>query len=97
LLAAFASLANIRGGEPIRNAFETKTPNAKNVYVTRWFIDGRPRYVAVDEWIPGSGSRPSFSQINGDHDFWGIILEKAWAKIHGNYMITEGGWHTAVW
>ena len=26
-----------------------------------------------------------------------MILEKAWAKIYGNYMITEGGWHTEVW
>jgi len=21
-----------------------------------------------------------------------MILEKMWSKIHGNYMITEGGW-----
>jgi len=40
---------------------------------------------------------PSFSKVAGDHDFWGIILEKAWAKIHGEYMVTTGGWQTAVW
>lgn len=77
--------------------FVTKTDNSKHVYVTRWLMDGKPRFVAVDEWIPGSGSWPSFSKVAGDHDFWGIILEKAWAKIHGSYMITQGGWHTAVW
>jgi len=85
-------MANIRNGEPIRNVFVTKQDNDAHVYVTRWLIDGKPRFVAVDDWIPGrkSGNRayPSFSKVAGDHDFWGIILEKAWAKIHGNYMIT---------
>jgi len=101
LLAALASLANIRKGEPIRNIFETKTDNDKHVFVTRWLLDGKPRYVAVDQWIPGDKdwkskwfywlgfkAKASFSKFNGDADFWGIILEKAWAKIHGNYMIT---------
>ena len=92
LLASFASLVNIRGGEIIKNLFETKTDNDKHVYVTRWLINGKPRYVAVDEWVPGQGNTPSFSQPTGDHDLWGVILEKAWAKIHGNYMITQAGW-----
>ena len=73
--------------------------NANHVYVTRWLIDGKPRIVAVDEWIPGYGNTPSFSKVVGylDKDFWGIILEKAWAKIHGSFMIVEGGWHNEVW
>jgi len=75
----------------------TKQDNEAHIYVTRWLIDGKPRFVAVDEWIPGSGNTPSFSKVVGDSDYWGIILEKAWAKIHGNFMITEAGWHTKVW
>ena len=55
-------------------------------------IDGKPRYVAVDEWIPGNNGTPSFSKVTEDGEFWGIILEKAWAKIHGEYMRTQGGW-----
>lgn len=35
--------------------------NANHVYVSRWLIDGKPRIVAVDDWIPGSGNRPSFA------------------------------------
>jgi hypothetical protein len=92
LLAAFASLVNIRGGEIIKDLFETKVDNQKHVYVTRWLINGKPRFVAVDEWVPGSGKSPSFSQPTGDHDVWALILEKAWAKIHGNYMKTQSGW-----
>jgi len=46
--------------------------------------------VSVDDWIPGSGIYPSFSKPIGylDKDFWPVILEKAWGKIHGNYMVT---------
>lgn len=53
--------------------------------------------MAVDEWVPGINGKPSFSKVNKDSDFWGIILEKAWAKLHGTYMATEFGWHTEVW
>jgi calpain-15 len=52
LLAALASLANIRNGEVIKNAFVTKQDNAKHIYTTKWFIDGAVREVSVDEWIP---------------------------------------------
>ena len=90
MLAALASLANVRNGELIRDAFMSVEDNDNHVYVTRWLIDGKPRIVAVDDWVPGSGKTPSFSKVVGylDKDFWGIILEKAWAKIHGTYMTT---------
>lgn len=97
LLAAFASLANIRDGELIKDVFETKEDNEDHIYITRWMINGKPRFVAIDEWIPGRGKTPSFSKVSADFDFWAIILEKAWAKIHGTFMITQGGWQTAVW
>ena len=48
--------------------------------------------MAVDDWVPGEGKVPSFAKPTADHDLWGVILEKAWAKIHGNYMITQAGW-----
>ena len=62
-------------------------------------MDGKPRVVAVDDWIPGSYWTPAFAKPVGytDKDFWAIILEKAWAKIYGTYMRTEGGWHEEVW
>ena len=68
-----------------------KTDNYKHVYVTRWMVDGKPRFVAVDDYVPGSGKIPSFSQVTADFDYWAMIIEKSWAKIHGNYMATEAG------
>ena len=55
-------------------------------------IAGKPRFVAVDDFVPGKGKSPSFSGPTVDSDYWSMIIEKSWAKIHGNYMITEGGW-----
>jgi len=54
-------------------------------------INGKPRFVAVDDWVPGSSSRSSFVNIGSDQDFWPLILEKAYAKIYGNYSIISGG------
>lgn len=54
-------------------------------------VAGKPRFVAVDDYVPGSGKKPSFSKAAADNDYWSMILEKSWAKIHGNYKITEFG------
>ena len=53
MLAAIASLANVRNGELIRNVFMSLEDNKNHVYVTRWLMDGKPRLVAVDDWVPG--------------------------------------------
>jgi Calpain family cysteine protease len=54
-------------------------------------VAGKPRFVAVDDYVPGEDRSPSFSQVTADYDYWAMIIEKSWAKIHGNYMVTEGG------
>lgn len=56
------SLANIRYGEPITDTFQTKSDNTNRIYVVRWFIDGKYRYVSTDDWVPGSGNSPSFAK-----------------------------------
>lgn len=107
LLAAFASLANRNNGSVLKNMFIDvvkkkkiycfnffffKNDNLKHVYVTRWLLNGKPRFVAIDDWVPGSGSGSSFSHLKEDQDAWPLLLEKAYAKIHGSYKIIEGGW-----
>lgn len=48
-----ASLAYLDNGYYIRNMFMTKPNDPNHIYVTRWFIDGRPVYVSVDDFLPG--------------------------------------------
>lgn len=89
-------MAAIRNGEIIKDMLYTKTDNSKHVYVVRWLIDGKPRFVSVDDYVPGKNGASSFSKSK-DGIFWGIIIEKAWAKIFGNYMKTEAGTQKNVW
>jgi len=46
--------------------FETKVDNANHIYVLRWVLDGKVRMVSTDDWVPGSGTTPSFSKITND-------------------------------
>lgn len=34
---------------------------------------------------------PVFSKIGDNNQFWAMILEKAWAKMKGNYNHADGG------
>ncbi len=68
-----------------------KGDNANHVYITRWYIGGKPRFVAVDEWIPGKGNTQFFSKpVEGK--FWPTILEKSYAKIFGSFEKIESGY-----
>jgi len=44
----------------------------------------------MDNYIPCSDGEPCFSKANGN-ELWVIILEKAWAKLHGSYERIEAG------
>lgn len=53
--------------------------------------NGSHQVICIDNYIPcTSTGSPCFSQANGN-ELWVIILEKAWAKIHGSYERIIGG------
>jgi hypothetical protein len=41
-------------------------------------------------------NEPQFASCNDDGEMWVMLLEKGWAKLHGSYAATEGGWATHV-
>ena len=55
-------------------------------------VNGRKELVLVDDYIPcvASGEKPCFSESAGN-ELWVILLEKAWAKVHGSYERINGG------
>ena len=67
----------------------------------RVFIKGIPYVVAVDDYIPfynayGVGSSyemffPWFANAGIDGSIWGMLMEKVWAKVNGNYEFIIGG------
>jgi len=47
--------------------------------------------VTVDDYFPCQPKQgPIFSRANGN-ELWVLLLEKAYAKYHGSYMLLRGG------
>ena len=59
-------------------------PNEVGIYGVRVCKNGEWIDIVVDDWIPVRNDMPVFSKANG-HELWVILLEKAWAKLHGTY------------
>ena len=79
----------------VRLLFISKKVNEKaGIYCVKICFEGEWRAVYVDDYFPiyEDGSGPSFSKSKkGDNELWVLILEKAWAKLYGNYERIEAG------
>jgi len=55
------------------------------------FKNGERQTIIIDDHIPcDADGDPCFSKANGN-ELWVMLLEKAWAKIHGSYERIIGG------
>ena len=90
-LSAISSLAEFP--DRLKDIFITKEINDAGCYALKLFINGEPERVVVDDYFPWHtfNKNWAFSRSNGEHEIWVLLLEKAWAKIYGSYMIIEGG------
>jgi hypothetical protein len=58
--------------------------------------------MTIDDYLPfynvastsGYYTLPYFAQLSPQKELWAPYLEKLWAKVNGNYEVTEGGWPT---
>jgi calpain-15 len=91
-LASIASVAE--NPALIRRLFITKEYNEKGLYQLRICKNGEWVKVTVDDYIPCyySGG-PMFCRATGD-ELWVLLLEKAYAKLHGNYVQLRAGFVT---
>ena len=71
---------------------ESATTNEAGIYAVNLYALGVPHTVVVDDWLPIKHDQTMFSKISNDGALWMAILEKAFAKYHGNYSHIEGGW-----
>lgn len=55
-----------------------------------FYINGVETPVFVDDWLPVRHGKPCFASSRVG-ELWVILLEKAWAKLHGSYARTESG------
>jgi hypothetical protein len=89
-LTALGNLCKFPGF--ILNLFKTKTVNKDGYYEIIMIIDGEPRIVIIDDYLPvhSFNRQPCFAKPNGN-ELWVMLLEKAWAKVNGGYFNIIGG------
>ena len=77
----------------IEKLFFFKEKSDEHCYGCYFRINGIWKLVLVDDYIPCYGSwgkNFAFSSAHGN-EMWVILLEKAWAKLNGNYARVIGG------
>jgi hypothetical protein len=89
-LAAIASLAE--NPALVRRLFITDEYNEFGIYQLRICKNGEWVVVTIDDYVPWyMNGGPMFSTANGN-ELWAILLEKAYAKLHGNYWQLRAGY-----
>jgi calpain-15 len=88
-MSALASLAE--RPKLVENLFITKTKNNEGVYRIKFCKNGEWVEVTIDDLIPCMPfGGPLFSKAQGN-EMWVMLLEKAYAKLHGDYFTLRGG------
>ena len=54
------------------------------------FVEGEWQIVFIDDYFECENNRLINARSNNDNAIWGILLEKAWAKINGGYLEIVG-------
>lgn len=58
----------------------------------RMFKFGEWQEVVIDDRIPVGQNGPLFASGKDPNEMWVALIEKAYAKLHGNYSALIGGW-----
>ena len=78
----------------VKKLFITRDYQRDGIYRVQFCKDGIWQEVTVDDFFPCSsetGGLPIFSRASGN-ELWVLLLEKAYAKLHGNYFTLRGGY-----
>lgn len=76
--------------ERIERLFQLTELNDAGIWAVKLYKNGIHQEVVMDNFIPCQDEEPCFSKANGN-ELWVIVLEKAWAKLHGSYERIEAG------
>jgi hypothetical protein len=80
----------------VKTVFLTQKKNSAGIFAVRVFIRGKPYVLSLDDNLMfTSYGSPIFAKLSDDStSAWGTIIEKAWAKVLGNYLKTNSGYTT---
>ena len=92
IIAASSSVA--QDPERIKKIFLTEGLNTAGVYAVQLYVMGIPVTVTVDDHILNwnNWASPVYARPASDGAMWMPILEKAAAKLFGNFEMLSGGW-----
>jgi hypothetical protein len=78
----------------VRSIFLTQNKNTAGIFAVRVFLRGKPYVISLDDNLMFSTSgNPVYAKLSDDGtSTWGAIIEKAWAKVLGNYLKTNAGY-----
>eukprot|EP00826_Nyctotherus_ovalis_P012553 TRINITY_DN1332_c0_g2_i1.p1 TRINITY_DN1332_c0_g2~~TRINITY_DN1332_c0_g2_i1.p1 ORF type:complete len:790 (+),score=282.59 TRINITY_DN1332_c0_g2_i1:141-2510(+) len=89
LLSAIAAVAEFPAR--IEELFIQREVNKAGCYVVKLFLCGQYVNVAVDDFFPvNTKKEPAFVGAKAN-ELWVMLIEKAWAKIHGSYASIAAG------
>lgn len=75
----------------VNRLFITKEYNEQGVYKIRLCKNGEWVVVTIDDYVPCYyNAGPIFSRAHGN-ELWVLLLEKAYAKLHGSYASLRYG------
>ncbi|CDW73660.1 calpain family cysteine protease containing protein [Stylonychia lemnae] len=91
-LSGITSVAEIDAR--FKKIFVNERNNSAGLFAFNVFIKGAPAIVVIDSLIPIKSSKtPLFATIGTDQSYWGALIEKAWAKVNGNYEKIGSGYN----
>jgi calpain-15 len=75
----------------VENLFIVKKKSKEGIYRIKFCKNGEWVEVTIDDYFPCLPfSGPLFSRAH-DNEMWVLLIEKAYAKLHGNYFTLRGG------
>jgi hypothetical protein len=76
-------------------SFCTADGEKEAVYKFRFYKHGKWTDVLIDDFIPVNSPnlpcRPEYAKGKEENETWVMLMEKAYAKLHGSYKALEGG------
>jgi Calpain family cysteine protease len=77
----------------IKNIFLQSTYPAEGIFALNMYVRGRPYTITIDDYLPTYNGGLIFEDnSSGDKNVWAALLEKAFAKVVGNYEYVNDGW-----
>ena len=88
-MSTVAALAEVP--ERVEARIVSKQVNGCGIYAVNMFVNGKETCVIVDDFISVTDWGASNFSQSKTGEIWVILLEKAWAKLHGSYGRINGG------